>query len=397
MDDARRFASLLDRDRLVGRLSALAAAESENPPGREATAGAVAARFCEELGLEVSIHEAQPGRPNVVARLASDPGPTLGYCSHLDVVPAGDPALWAHDPYGAVIVDGVMHGRGTADAKGPMAAALEATAMLQASGTPLAGTLELELVSDEETMGFQGAGFLIEQGICRPDVAIVGEPTSLRLVRAQRGANWFRLTTHGLAGHGSAPERGRNAIKFMSEVVLHLEDAMPDLTHEVLGGPSLNVGTISGGAKVNVIPATCSIEIDRRSIPGETPESILASIEAAVEAAKHRFPDLRATVELLFAGRPFEVDPDGFVCSTVSGAIEETTGAPAELVGFRGASDARFFAETGAEVVVCGPGDIATAHTAREHLDLKELESCALIYALSFARLLAPSGRRRRR
>lgn len=375
----------------MGRLTQLVRARSENPPGEEAEAGALAASFCEQLGLDVAVHEADKGRPNVVARWAAGEGPTLGYCSHFDVVPAGNPALWSVDPYGAHVADGVMHGRGSSDAKGPIAAALEAVAILRAADVPLAGTLELELVCDEETMGFRGAGYLVDQGICRPDVAIVGEPTSLRLVRAQRGANWFRITTHGLAGHGSAPERGRNAIKFMSEIVLRLEETLPDITHEVLGGPSLNVGTILGGNKVNIIPATCVIEVDRRSIPQESLEDVTASIEAAVELAKERFPELEADVELVFAGLPFEVNADGRVCTTVAGAIEEAVGHPAEIVGFRGASDARFLAEAGAEVVVCGPGDIATAHTAREFVDLAELERGALIYALSFARLLSPA------
>lgn len=376
---------------MVARLTELVRARSENPPGEEAEAGSVAARYCRELGLDVSVYEADPGRPNVVARWAAGDGPTLGYCSHFDVVPAGSPALWSVDPYEAHIIDGQMHGRGSADAKGPIAAALEAVAILKDARLPLAGTLELELVCDEETMGFRGAGYLVEQGICRPDVAIVGEPTSLRLVRAQRGANWFRITTHGLAGHGSAPERGRNAIKFMSEIVLRLEETLPDITHEVLGGPSVNVGTILGGTKVNIIPASCVIEVDRRSIPQESLEDVTASIKAAVALAKERFADLEATVEVVFSGAPFEVDPDGRVCTTVAGAIEETVGRPAEIVGFRGASDARFLSEAGAEVVVCGPGDIATAHTAREFLDLAELERCALIYALSFARLLSPA------
>jgi succinyl-diaminopimelate desuccinylase len=382
---------LIDRDRMVGRLSELVQARSENPPGEEAGAGALAARFCDELGLDVTVHEADQGRPNVVARWSAAEGPTLGYCSHLDVVPAGAPGLWSVDPYAAHISDGVMHGRGCADAKGSIAAALEAVAVLREANVPLAGTLELELVCDEETMGFRGAGYLVEQGICRPDLAIVGEPTSLRLVRAQRGANWFRITTHGLAGHGSAPERGRNAIKFMSEIVLRLEETVPDIAHEVLGGPSLSVGTIIGGTKVNIVPATCVIEVDRRSIPQESLHDVTASIEAAVELARARWPELEATVELLFSGAPFEVDPEGWVCTTVASAIEEAVGHPAEIVGFRGASDARFLSEAGAEVVVCGPGDIATAHTARELLDLTELERCALVYALSFARLLAPA------
>ncbi|CAN5669969.1 hypothetical protein BH20ACT23_BH20ACT23_18430 [soil metagenome] len=219
---SEQFSAAVDRDRLVGRLAALVRARSENPPGNEAEVGALAESYCRELGLAVKVHEAEPGRPNVIARTGTGHGPTLTYCSHIDVVPAGNPALWERDPFSAHIADGVMHGRGTADAKGPCAAALEAVDLLLEEGTELKGTLELALVSDEEAMGFKGAGWLVEQGLVRPDLAIVGEPTALRLVRAQRGANWIRLTTHGLAGHGSAPERGRNAINYMSEVVRHL-------------------------------------------------------------------------------------------------------------------------------------------------------------------------------
>ena len=385
----QQFSAAVDRDRLVGRLTELVRTPSENPPGDEAAAGALTESFCKDLGLDVEIHEAEAGRPNVIARTGNGRGPTVTYCSHIDVVPVGNPALWERDPYSAHVADGVMHGRGSADAKGPCSAALEAVNLLLEAGTELNGTLELAFVSDEEAMGFKGAGWLVEQRIVEPDLAIVGEPTSLRLVRAQRGANWIRLTTHGLAGHGSAPERGRNAINYMSEVVSHLDDTVPDITHEVLGGPSINVGTISGGEKVNIIPASCTIEVDRRSIPGETPEDLIAQLETAVDLAKTRYPELTATVELMFAGMPFEVDPTSELVSTVSVAIEQVMGQPAELVGFRGASDARFMAEMGAQTIVLGPGDIATAHTAREHINLDELEACAAIYAGAFAQLLS--------
>jgi succinyl-diaminopimelate desuccinylase len=385
----QQFGGVVDRDRLIERLAELVRTRSENPPGDEAAAGALTESYCKDVGLDVEVHQAEPGRPNVIARTGNGRGPRLTYCSHIDVVPAGNPALWARDPYSAHVADGAMHGRGSADAKGPCAAALEAVTLLVEAGVELNGTLELAFVSDEEAMGFKGAGWLVEQGIVEPDLAIVGEPTSLRLVRAQRGANWIRLTTHGLAGHGSAPERGRNAINYMSEVVSHLESTVPDITHEVLGGPSISVGTITGGEKVNIIPASCSVEIDRRSIPGETPEDLIAQLETAVELAKTRYPELTATVELMFAGMPFEVDPTSELVATVSDAIASVTDKPAELVGFRGASDARFMAEMGAQTIVLGPGDIAMAHTAREHIDLAELEACALIYARSFAQLLS--------
>lgn len=379
----------LDRDRLVERLGELVRMASENPPGNEAGAARLVAGYCEELGLDVSTHEAQPDRPSVLARWTGDDGPALCYCSHIDVVPAGDPALWDVDPFAATIRDGRLLGRGASDAKGPIAAALEAVAVLRALGARVSGTLELALVADEETMGFKGAGFLVDEKILRPDLAIVGEPTRLRVVRAQRGACWYRIVTTGLAAHGSAPEQGVSAISHMAELVGHLDETLPNVEHDLLGGPSINVGTIRGGEKTNIVPASCVIEVDRRTVPGETEESVRASIDDAIELCRARFPDVRVDVALEFVSRPFEVPEGARVVTEVAAAVTDAVGLPAALAGFRGASDARFLAEAGAEVVVCGPGDIGIAHTAREYIDLDELERGAVAYALAFARLLS--------
>lgn len=384
----------VDRDRLVARLQELVRAPSENPPGEEADAAAVAERQCRDLDLDVSLHEAEPNRPSVVARWNGGNGRTVGFCSHIDVVPAGDPGLWDVDPYAGEVVEGRLHGRGSGDAKGPCAAALEAVAALKEAGFAFDGALELALVADEEAAGFKGAGYLADEGIVRPDVVIVGEPTSLRVVRAQRGVCWFRIITKGRAGHGSAPERSVNAVRHMTEIVAHLEETLPDIDHPVVGGPSIGVGTIRGGEKVNVVPASCIAEIDRRSVPPETKESVIASVEQAVELARRRFPDIDARVELPFYGDPFEVSESSEIVTIVRAAAEEATGRPATIMGFRGASDARFFSERGADVVVWGPGDITLAHTARESIELDELVEGAVGYALAFARLLAPQESR---
>ncbi|MFN2595386.1 MAG: M20 family metallopeptidase [Actinomycetota bacterium] len=380
----------LDADRLTERLRRLVQAASENPPGEEARAAAVAEEMCRSLEMEVRTVEIEPGRPSVIARKVFGDGPTLGFCSHIDVVPVGPHTEWSHPPFEAVVSDGNLYGRGSSDAKGPVSAAIEATQILLDAEVSLAGTLELELVADEETMGFKGAGRLVADGTLHPDVAIVGEPTSLRIVRAQRGASWIRITTTGVAAHGSAPERGVSAIKHMSEIVRCLEQTLPDISHPVVGGPSLNVGTIAGGSKVNMVPSSCTIEVDRRTIPGETKEDVVASIERAVDLARETFPDIDATVDLEFYAPPFEVNESAPLVGHVTSAVREVLEKPAELAGFRGASDARFFAEAGIDVLVCGPGDIGVAHTVREFIELEELADGALAYALAFAKVLAP-------
>jgi acetylornithine deacetylase/succinyl-diaminopimelate desuccinylase family protein len=381
----------LDRDRLVGRLSDLVRTESENPPGRERAVASLTARLCEDLGLEVESHERDEDRPSVVARWGGGPGPTIGYCSHIDVVPAGDRDAWTHDPYGAEIVDGRMFGRGSSDAKGPIAAALEAVAILKGAGFEPAGTLELALVADEEAGGFKGAAFLVEEKVIHPEVAIIGEPSALRIVRAQRGIAWSRITTRGVAAHGSAPERGVNAILHMAAIVGALQETLPDISHPVVGGPTIGVGTIHGGDKVNMIPARCVAEIDRRTIPGETEADVLGQFEAAIDIARRTHPNIDAVPEIVSWGSSFELRAEAPLVQTLAGAVAEVTGHPAEQIGFRGTSDARFLAEAGADVLVFGPGEIELAHTARESIDLAQLETGALCYALAFARLLGAS------
>jgi acetylornithine deacetylase/succinyl-diaminopimelate desuccinylase-like protein len=260
--------------------------------------------------------------------------------------------------------------------------------MMKSAGVTFDGTLELSFVADEESGGYKGAAALVEAGTLHPDVAIVGEPTRLNIVRAQRGIAWLRIVTRGLAGHGSAPERGINAIRHMAAVIDALEPTLPDIHHDLLGGPTISVGTISGGEKLNIIPARCEIEVDRRLLPGETEASMLATIEEAFDRARARFPNLDASVEVVHLGFPFECDPEALVVREAVAAIGEVSGTAPEIVGFRGASDARFFAETGADVVVFGPGDITVAHTADEFIDLDELERGALAYSLLFGRLL---------
>lgn len=382
---------LLDVDRLTEMLTALVTVPSENPPGNEAEVAAVMASLCTELGLEVTEHETQPGRPSIVARWrglgAGGGARKLTYCSHIDVVPAGDPRLWSVEPYAATVRDGAMHGRGTSDAKGPCAAALAAVALMRKMEIGFDGTLELVFVVDEESGGFQGAAPLVASGEVGGDVTVVGEPTSLRVVRAQRGIAWTRITTRGKAAHGSAPERGINAIRHMAEIVALLDESLPDVYHPLLGRPTINVGLINGGTKLNVIPAECTIELDRRIVPGEDEASAIGTIEAAIHEAKKRFPELEAEVEVVGSGPPFEVDEAAPLVQAAVASVSEIGRVP-EIVGFRGASDARFFADTGADVIVFGPGDIAVAHTANESIDLDELADGAVAYASLFAKML---------
>ena len=147
----------IDRSRLVDRLQALVSTPSENPPGNEAEVAELVRKYCDELELKTSLHEGAPGRPSVVARWEGGPGPTVGYCSHIDVVPAGDPKLWGRDPFAAEIEGSTMYGRGSCDAKGPVAAALEAVDALRRSGWEPARNIGVGARGRRRGDGIQGS------------------------------------------------------------------------------------------------------------------------------------------------------------------------------------------------------------------------------------------------
>src|SRR5439155_316847 len=137
------------------------------------------------------------------------------------------------------------------------------------------GRLVMHFVADEEALGTHGTRYLVEAGHCTGITeALVGEPTAMHLVTAERGAVWLRIITEGVSAHGSTPQLGTNAIEKMAEVIGAVHTMRFRKLHEMLGAPTVNVGTIRGGSKVNMVPDFCEIEIDRRTIPGESNDEI---------------------------------------------------------------------------------------------------------------------------
>ena len=246
----------LDSDATLDCARELVRVPSENPPGDERAAAAAVTPYLEALGCEVIEIEPAPGRVSLVATLDSGrSGPTLAVNGHLDVVPAGPLDAWEHPPYAAVVAEGTLHGRGACDMKGAIAAAIQAARALQRSGVPWSGRLAFQLAADEETLGPHGTRALVAAGLAGADAAVVAEPTGMRVATAERGAAWFVLRTLGKAAHGSRPADGISAIRAMATLVQSVLDQTWDRSHPLLGGPSVNVGVIRGGDKINMVPA----------------------------------------------------------------------------------------------------------------------------------------------
>lgn len=361
-------------------LADLVAIPSMNPMGRSRTGaeyseGNLAAYVAEYLrgnSVDVSIEEIEPGRPNVVGRIDVGAPTTVMLEAHLDTVHADEMRI---PPFLPEVREGRLYGRGSCDAKGSLAAFLFAATSALRVPVSLRHNVIVAGVADEEYR-FQGARRLVERGI-RADWAVAGEPTRLRIVRAHKGVTRWKIITRGKAAHSAYPDRGENAIYAMAQVIQRMEALAADLQevrpHPLLGAPSLSVGVIEGGQTVNTVPETCWIDVDRRTLPGETPEGVLAPVRCMLSEVDS------ATIQppYLEVGGMEVAETAPAVCRLAE-AIRAGAG-DVVIEGAPYATDAGIYCSAGIPTVVFGPGDISQAHTAEEFLELSQLEAAVAI------------------
>ena len=367
----------------------LVRAPSENPPGDETQVAAASEAWLKRLGLSAEFVSPLPDRTSTISSWGSDGGKTLLFNGHYDVVPVPDVAAWPHPPFSADVVEGKLYGRGSTDMKSGIAACLAAVSALKRAKLEPRGRLVMHFVADEEALGTHGTRYLVANGYCDGATeALVGEPTAMHLVPAERGAVWLRIITQGLSAHGSTPQLGTNAIVHMASVIRAVTGMRFKKLHEVLGAPTVNIGTIRGGSKVNMVADHCEIEIDRRTIPGETNDEIVAEFEQALASARDETPDLRATVEVDDFAEPSET-PQGTALVSLLREARDSFGIEGSEVGYAGATDARFLINQGKiPSIVFGPGDPILAHTTGEYVEVRQLVDATRAYAYAFARFL---------
>lgn len=366
---------------------ALVAADTRNPPGREVLAADVARQLLEPLGATFETIEPEPGRVSLVARLppAADERPTLIINGHLDVVPI-DPGGWSHDPFGGELADGRLWGRGTADMKGGIAAAIEAVLALGRAGREPACDLVFHLVADEEQGGRLGTAVLTSKGFVVGDACLVPEPTSLGVCIAERGILTLEVLLRGRPAHASEPRRGVSAIEKAAKVVLAVHGAdFGHPAHPLLGSPSANAGLIAGGSGSNTVAERCLVTVDHRALPGQSEDDAVADVRRLIDEIDD--DDLRYELNTVVFGEASELAADHPWVSIVQSAISSVRGSAAPVVGMTFATDARFVRnQGGVAAVVCGPGGIEQAHVDDEWVALDALVDAAAIYAELFAR-----------
>ena len=378
---------------LVKTLSDLVALPSVNPMGRpldgpefyEERVTDYLQRLFERLGLPWQRQPVEPRRENIIARLDGDVPPAEGgqvvlLEAHQDTVPVDGMTI---DPWKPQVRDGRLYGRGACDIKGGMTAMLGAVARLAEERPPGRPTVIMACTVNEE-YGYSGASELHklwEAGAAsivprRPHAAIVAEPTDLQVVVAHKGAVRWRCRTSGRAAHSSQPERGDNAVYKMARVLAALEAfaakvgaAAPE--HRLCGRATLSVGTIQGGLSVNTVPDVCTIEIDRRVLPGEDAR---AAYDSAVEYVRGCVGDSVAVEHEppYLLGATLADDANGPLADRLVSVLRQVLGR-GEKIGVSYGTNASRISPTGVPTVVFGPGSIDQAHTADEWLSLDEL------------------------
>ncbi|HVM65236.1 MAG TPA: M20 family metallopeptidase [Acidimicrobiales bacterium] len=369
---------------LVEMTRALVAARSANPPGDERAVAVVAQGLLEGLGAEVTVVEGAPDRVSVIGRVGDRGSPTLLVNGHLDTVPVG-PAEWAHDPFAGEVSDGRLWGRGSADMKGGVAAAIEAVHTVRRSGADLPCDVVFHLVADEERGGQLGTRVLLERGLVSGDACLVPEPTGLDICIAERGILHVDVRLHGRAAHASEPRNGISAIEKAAKVVLALHGAdFGHPQHPLLGKPTANAGVIHGGTGPNVVAEHCVVTVDHRALPGQSEQDAVEDVRRLIDGIDDR--DLRYELAPIVWGEASELRGDHPWVAHVGGVIAATTGREPAVIGMPFATDARFVRNQAAiPAVVCGPGEIAQAHIVDEWVSIDALVDAAAVYAALMA------------
>jgi acetylornithine deacetylase len=364
---------------LTGILTDLVRIDSVNPAlvpgasGERAIAEHIAARLSNANDIQVELQDAGGGRPNVIAVVGGGPGRTLMLNGHIDTVGVAG----MDDPFGARIEGNRLYGRGAGDMKCGVAAML---ALVEAASAQpdSPGTLVATFVADEEHASIGTEAICRDIARWKPDAALVLESTELDIVHAHKGFVWAELETRGVAAHGSDWQAGVDAIAPMGRVLVALERYASELSalapHPIVGPPSVHAALIHGGQELSSYPERCVLEIERRTIPGETVEQVRAELQGILDAITAVDSTFQSELRLGFTREPVEVPATHPLIAQLRAVVEPRLGRELVLDGMAGWADMQLLNSAGVPCVMFGPHG-AGAHAVVEWADLDVLET----------------------
>ena len=406
-DMAARLSDWIDQhfDEEVAFLQKVVQQPTDTPPGNNTPHAELVAQLLTDYGWQAEKHAvpadqvAAYGMQSITNLIVRRPygagGPTVALNAHGDVVPPGD--NWTYPPYGGQIDNGHIYGRATAVSKGDFATYVFATRALEALGVPLKGQLELHFTYDEEFGGLLGPGWLLEQGLSRPDL-VIAAGFSYQIVTAHNACLQLEITVHGKSGHGAMPETGVDALQAASKILNAIYGQLPELKKiksQVAGidSPTMLVGRIDGGTNTNVVPGKVVMKMDRRMIPEEDPVAVEAQVRALIEQAVRGEPGISIEIRRLLLSHALRPLPgSGELVASLQKNALAILGEAIPAQGTPLYADARLYGEHGIPAVLYGAGPRtvpeSNAKKADERLALDDLRKASKIVAMTLFDLL---------
>ena len=391
-------------DEQVRFVQQLVQVPTDTPPGNNAPHAERTAELLGEFGFTAERH-APPASAvraaglesitNLVVRRHYGPGRTIGLNAHGDVVPPGEG--WTHDPYGGAIEGGKLYGRATAVSKCDFATYTFATRAIESLNAPLKGGVELYFTYDEEFGGELGPGWLLGQGLIKPDL-LMAAGFSYQVVTGHNGCLQMEVTVHGKMGHAAVPDTGVDALQAATRILnaLYQQNTLYQQVSSTVQGiehPYLNIGLIEGGTNTNVIPGKVVLKLDRRMIPEENPADVETTLHQVIRQAVAGMAGISVDIRrMLLANALRPLAGNQALVEALCRHASAVFGEPIAASGTPLYTDARLFCEHGIPAVLygCGPRTVleSNAKRADEHIELEDLRRATQVVARTLADLL---------
>ena len=393
-------------DEQVRFLQELVRVPTDTPPGNNAPHAERTAELLAGFGYAAEKHAVPAAEVHdyglqsitnlIVRRPFGAGGPTIALNAHGDVVPPGEG--WTHDPYGGEVVQGKLYGRASAVSKSDFSTFTFATRALESLGAKLKGGIELHFTYDEEFGGELGPGWLLQQGLTKPDM-LIAAGFSYQVVTAHNGCLQLEVTLHGLASHAAYPHTGVDALQAANRLLTALYEhngvlrtrrsQIEGITH-----PYLNVGRIEGGTNTNVVPGKVVLKLDRRMIPEEDAAAVEAEVRALIENTVAGCPGVRVEIKRLLLAHALKPQANNRpLVQALQRHGQAVFGEPIPESGTPLYTDVRLYGERGVAAVIYGAGPRtvleSNAKRADEHLVLDDLKRATKVVARTLLDLLA--------
>jgi acetylornithine deacetylase/succinyl-diaminopimelate desuccinylase-like protein len=392
-------------DEEVRFLQQLVQVPTDTPPGNNAPHALRTAELLKGFGFEAEQHAVPAPQvqaaglqsiTNLILRRRYGPGRIIGLNAHGDVVPPGEG--WTHDPYGGEVVGGKLYGRASAVSKCDFATFTFATRAIESLQAQLKGGVELYFTYDEEFGGELGPGWLLDQGLIKPDL-LIAAGFSYQVITGHNGCLQMEVSVHGKMGHAAVPETAVDALQAATLILNALyqqNTAYKQVSSQVKGitHPYLNIGLIEGGTNTNVVPGKVVLKFDRRMIPEESPAEVEAHLRQVVAAAVAQSPGITVEVKrILLAHALTPLAGNQPLVEALCRHASDLFGEPIEPSGTPLYTDARLFCEQGIPAVLygCGPRTVlqSNAKRADEHIELEDLRRATKVIARALLDLLS--------